>query len=172
MTKDKENKVWLPKIDVDNLYQHCAYPISIYVSLSNRVKRALYESKSYLVDIMPDSEYKIDSGEENKIAFIKVNTADSNKCIIVPVLNKIQNEFNYMKNESQDIIKLDLYVINKEINEKAVITVFFDKNNEVYLSQKDMHIISKLQPNDIKDLILQASTEKFTKNKTRNRNRK
>ena len=163
-----KNETWIPKIDKDNLTRGFYYPLSTYTTLRERIKDVLVKGKHLLVDILPDNEYVVDPGENNHIKYIKVNTTD-NRSIIIPIHDKCESRLESIKNSDQRMIMLDLEIHNVEINEHKIISIIYTPDNEIYMSIEGMHVISKLQPNYIEDVLIKSTTDKYIINKSRKR---
>ena len=164
MAKNKE--IWIPTLNPDQ-NPNFLYPLSAYKTLRNRIKDEFYKNKYLLVDLEDENKFYTD-GENNNIRFIKVNTTEENKNIIIPIYKECEPLISHIKTSDQSYKKIELKIFNKEINYSGLITVIYSLD-EVYMSVSDAHMISMLQPNDIKNLIIEATTIQASKNKSRQR---
>ena len=166
---ENNNQNWKPSVNASHLDPSYMYPISIYQTISNRLKQTLYSSKSIISGILPDNEYLIESRKDNGIRYIKVNTDNIDVCIIIPisVIDEEKGTYEYIKSFDQSIIKIYLNIFDRDLNSVFTPSIFYTSDGEVYLSPRDAHIIGMYKPEFIKNKIASAISDKVIDNKSR-----
>ena len=150
----------IPKFNIDDIAHGYAFPISSYVSVSNRVKNTLYECKKDIIDAYDENIFKKESNENKDVTYVKIKTDVNGKYLIAPVYSSNPLIYDEVKTEDQDIKIVTMNIFDRELNCEFNPTAFFTSDGEVYLNQQDAHILSMYSANSIKGFIATAVKEK------------
>lgn len=148
------------KINKDSLEKSYAYPLSIYTNVREDIVNLLYETRYLVSDILPDSYYQNNIRQDDNIKYLKVNTTNNDGCIIIPVNKEDIDKFNFIKNSDQDIKRIELTIIDRDLKEIYFPSIFYSSDNEIYINPNDLHIISMFSTTALKHMLISATTEK------------
>ena len=169
-----ENKNYfdLPEINGKNFnpnYYYQASTYNKYGQCTNKLKDVLDYCRCFVSDLEFDTvfeneKYAPDAG----IRYVKVHTKDGKYMVMTLSEDQVELTKN-IQSMYQDMIKIELYIKDRELNTNYTPSIIYTSDREAYLTPRDIHILGMYKPEDIKAAIILATTEKLFENKTRKR---
>lgn len=162
----------LQEVNGENFNNDCFYPASTYNKFgkcTNHLKEVLEYCRCFISDLDYDNKFKEETDEyDSGIRYVKVHTKDAKYMIMALFVDEVEKT-KYIKSINQDMVKIDLYIKDRELNTTYTPSIIYTSDREAYLTPRDMHILGMYRPDDIKNSIILATTEKLFENKNRKR---
>ena len=157
------------EINENQLDPDIAYPLSIYKNVDEEIKKELYADKAYVVDMPNEDKFTKQPLYNTGFKYVKVRTNNNERFVIIKIsLTNQECSYDVVKDEKR-IKRVELTGFTKNNPQVIAPSIFYTSDSEVYITPSDMEIIKELSITDIKNYILNASTNKAVRGTSRNR---